>query len=593
MGLLSADAPYQVATRLGRSLDGEHVSVTRAEGGRERAEEAAATFGSTSARGALADRVIDVRTMDPLLRGLVAMTVTLLLGGLATVLLKHANLPTSSLDLAGNGTLLLPTPALVLIAVSFGTAWCLAAASALYMNALLRIIVLGGFTLAMIDQGTAFSPTIGGGRGVILVAGLVLLWLVAGLSARDLGGGRSSSPPGRLIATLALAAAVQVAAWWASRASHAGGVFVIGFVLSVTVFAVLATVFIASAGASFASFFDVMTVRLSERLGRTGRWTLPVIAAALTAGLLARALHATSAGLAESTGLGFAAGGLVLLLALRHRPRLASISAPPAAAAVLTGIVITAVIMVASASASTSVQSVDTSVGYVGVFGLAISAIVALTLVAFRLRPALVATALFVLTATLMAGLFDMRQAVNLLAGHAIAGVPHLNFAGIEVAFAAALVVLIVECTLRSSGDDARLGTGLAVAAPLAATVLLLDILFNLYVDAAEAKAFTIGGFAFILAAFVWDLVASGDVTNTGGELVRRQARVLLYMAYLLAASAAVLYYSTGHTLGRLQLEDVFDPEIDTALSVVFTGLGFVTVALAIRLAARGRAAQR
>ncbi|MDQ6776891.1 MAG: hypothetical protein M3071_11910 [Actinomycetota bacterium] len=110
----------------------------------------------------------------------------------------------------------------------------------------------------------------------------------------------------------------------------------------------------------------------------------------------------------------------------------------------------------------------------------------------------------------------------------------------------------------------------------LGETILQLSLLFDLYAGAA-ADVLTTTEVVFLLAAFLWDVVFSGDLVNGDARRVRRPARVLLYMSYALVASAVTLYFASGHTLGTLKMEDAFGPEAQAAISVFLVGIAYAT----------------
>ena len=701
-----------------------------------------------SMRKELAGRVLQLRTLEPMVRACAFVAIGFLALGLLIGLLKHAGLPEAKISAGGIGPISLPLPALVLIVLSFGLAWCYAIAAVLYATPLLRLIILGGFTLAMLDQGTAFSPALESGRAVALVACLVILW--AAVLAHGVHTHRSAAQPlGSTVdrrgaaAIFVLAGLIQVLAWWASRATHVPGVFAIGFVLDLTVFALAATVFLASSGGDFAEVADLICSSAADRL-RKRRWLLLSIAILTAVGLALRATRNGTSSLAGSITLGVLVVALLVAVSRRQRRTQVKVfAALPSWAPLIAGIIVAGALIVAVAFASSGTESsilkfklppptlvyrhssapefsiayppgwsvvdpaqleyeisglssdipalgqlyagpwrpegesllkspaearalvqhtdavklaprsvlisptsrpdhfdvsaftagrrvfrgtveltrsanylwmvqvignatvwsdvapianymvdtwrpdltaqpvnlsppvsTNTPTGVFGLIALGLAAVLAGVLLVGRLGAGVVRVARFLLLAMLLAGLANLREVVALVAGHHVGGVPHLSFDGIEITLALVLVGIAAAAIWKRQHRWPE--AALLVLAVIGVAVLLLDFLFNLYANAAGAGVLTAAGVAFLLAAFLWDVLMSGDLTNHDGRLIRRPARVLLYMSYMLAASAATLYFASGHSLGTLRMEDIFSPEAETALSLAFVGVAYV-----------------
>ncbi len=196
------------------------------------------------------------------------------------------------------------------------------------------------------------------------------------------------------------------------------------------------------------------------------------------------------------------------------------------------------------------------------------------------------------MAAMLLAGLTNLREVVAVAAGHRVHGVPHLSFPGVEATVAIPLVALAVAAVWPRRSTGPRYFTrALPPLVVLAAVVLLLDLLFGLYANIAAERPLTAAEVAFLLAALLWDVAFSGELVNRDGRLVRRPARVLLYMGYMLAAGATVLYFASGHSLGTLKIQGTFSLEAETALSLAFVGVAYAIVTTAGRLTHRAGAA--
>jgi hypothetical protein len=247
--------------------------------------------------------------------------------------------------------------------------------------------------------------------------------------------------------------------------------------------------------------------------------------------------------------------------------------------------------------AASAPEPTGTSAGSTGEFGLigfVLAAVLAGVMVVFRFRRSLLLTWLLLTGSMLFAGLADLNYVVSFLAGHTVNGVPHLSIVGIEAAVAIAIVIFAIP-TLVSTGPSwlERLRAPLVPVVILAVALFILDELLNVYSGSSDSDTLlTVGGVTLLIGAFVWDVALSGDLTNHDGPRVRRPGRVLLYMSYMLAASAAVLYFGFAHELGPWAVHDyVFDPEEQTALSIGIVGVAYV-VTLCIDLLMRTPAAE-
>ncbi len=299
----------------------------------------------------LKERVIGLRTMTPPLRAAAVLTMAVLTAVFVLGLVGRAGLPETTISAAGAGPIKLPVPALVLILVGFGLAWCYAVTATLYIHPLLRLAILCLFTFAMLDQGTLFSPALESARAALLVAALAAQWLiVAGTAAPGLRDRRTVRKWSAAI-LFVLTGVIQVLAWWSSNAAHLPGAFALEFVLELTVFALLASVYLSSAGGEFAQVADLVSGSLAEQCARRGRW-LPIAAAvAIACVLLMRALVGASSSLVWNVLLGVAAG-LVCLLVLRARSGSRRLGRVPSWAALVTGAVLSAALIAAAALAS-------------------------------------------------------------------------------------------------------------------------------------------------------------------------------------------------------------------------------------------------
>ena len=225
--------------------------------------------------------------------------------------------------------------------------------------------------------------------------------------------------------------------------------------------------------------------------------------------------------------------------------------------------------------------------GQFGAIGLALAALLTCLLLIFKLPRGVVLTALLLTASMLLVGLIDLRNVVSLAAGHTVSGFPHLSIRGIEAAVAILIVVLALA-GLRTPRviDPDRRQAALGAFVVLAIVLLLLDLLLNVYAGAAASgPLLTVGGVTFLAGAFLWDVAFSGDLTNRDGRRMRRPARVLLYMAYMLAASAAVLYFGSAHELGPWAVRDYFfEPDQEIALSLGLVGVSYAIIVCVTRL---------
>lgn len=261
-----------------------------------------------------------------MLRACVLLAIGLLVGGLILGLLKDADLPNARLSIAGANPIVISLPALVLILLCFGLAWCYGITGALYGPVLLRLVVFAVFALAMLDQGSAFWTSLSSGRGSALIGALALLALALtahGLMTRGPGRRPLESARERLLTAvvLALVAAVEVIAWWASREAALPGVFAVSFIFQLSVFAVLAYLFLSASGADFAQVGGLIAAAASAKIGAR-RSLSNAAGVALAVGLLVRAAAMLSWALPAEILLAAAAGGVIGVVATRQRDAL-------------------------------------------------------------------------------------------------------------------------------------------------------------------------------------------------------------------------------------------------------------------------------
>jgi hypothetical protein len=225
--------------------------------------------------------------------------------------------------------------------------------------------------------------------------------------------------------------------------------------------------------------------------------------------------------------------------------------------------------------------------GQFGLIALGLALLLAVILAGFRVAPWFAFTGLLLLVSMLFAGLTELPKLLTLEAGNGVRGVPHLGLGGIEAAVAIAVISIALSSYWSPLSRLRRWHGALSPLVVLALVLLLLDLLFDAYSGAASAGTLlTVAGVTFLLAAFLWDVVLSGDLTNSDGRRMRRPARVLMYVAYMLAASAAVLYFGSAHELGPWAVHDYFlDPDSETALSIGLVGVAYAVVVCIGRLA--------
>jgi hypothetical protein len=737
---------------------GAPATATRSEEAEQPSPSSAApSVAEPSLRHELRERVISLPTMHPMLRGCALLAIGLLVLGLVLGLLKDVHLPDTRLSIAGANPIVISLPALVLILMCFGLAWCYAICGALYGPLLLRVVVLAVFAYAMLSQGSAFWTSVWSGRGRALLGALVVLAIAVaahGMETRASGRRPLESTRERVLAAVVfvLVAAVEVIAWWASRGAALPGVFAISFFFQLTVFAVLAYLFMSGSGADFAQAAGVIAGAARAKIGAR-RTLLTVAALALALGLLVRAAVRSSWSLPGQILLAVAAAGVIGAIATRHRDALRRGRLPswsPLAAGVVVQAAVTAGVLIVALGAKTtsqvnwklppptnvyqhasaprfsiavppgwsssrvghtinflgtptgvpafaqvwdsqltrplsgpitptarrallhafelarfgstaalsptsdprqfrlaisppgqqallglatgSVESTHVWVvqvlapawiwryfspvasamvgswrpdlgaepvvlaspaggtdaqGQIGMIALGLSILLAMMLAAFRVAPWVAFTGLLLLGSMLVTALTELRQLVALAAGDGVSGVPHLSFGGIEAAVAIAIIGLALSTHWKPLSRLERWTAALSPLLVLALVVLLLDLLFDVYAGASSARTLlTVAGVTFLLAGFLWDVMLSGDVTNSDGHRMRRPARVLVYLAYMLAASAAVLYFGSAHELGPWTGHDYFlEPDLETALSIGLVGVAYAVVVCIGRLA--------
>jgi hypothetical protein len=156
--------------------------------------------------------------MQPMVRACSLVAIALLVCGLVLGLLKGVHLPEAKLSIGNANPIVISLPALVLLLISFGLAWCYAVAAVLYAPVWLRAGVLALFAAAMLDQGSAFFVSVTSGRGPLLLVALALLiaavvahgWLTWGRNREPLSTGAERA---LAAGVFVLAGVVEVAAW--------------------------------------------------------------------------------------------------------------------------------------------------------------------------------------------------------------------------------------------------------------------------------------------------------------------------------------------------------------------------------------------
>ena len=131
-------------------------------------------------RRELRERVISLKTMEPMVRVAVIVAIALLLAGLILGSLKDVPLPEAKLAIGGANPIVIALPVLVLVLLSFCLAWGYAIVGALYSPVPVRVAALGCFALAMLDQGSAFWTSPASGRGALMIVVLALLSVAVG-----------------------------------------------------------------------------------------------------------------------------------------------------------------------------------------------------------------------------------------------------------------------------------------------------------------------------------------------------------------------------------------------------------------------------
>ncbi len=158
---------------------------------------------------------------------------------------------------------------------------------------------------------------------------------------------------------------------------------------------------------------------------------------------------------------------------------------------------------------------------------------------------------------------------------------PPLRINGIEFAV-----------SLLSLGTLAWLAKRRALTASVVLTLLTLNIalaltrlLFELYSGAiAASTAFSVAQAVIVLVALSWDILMSGEsITNGSSPTFPRDARVLLFMGYMLFVSGAVLAFSSMRLAGQ-PTEPVFETEKLPQQGVVMLGIPLVLTAAVVRL---------
>jgi hypothetical protein len=518
------------------------------------------------------ERALDVRSLRPPVRLVVALAYAQLLSGI--VLLAAKSAPAPLVRIAGDLTIFAPNFAFALASFAGGTALLLAG----------TFLASAPWRFAGAAAFSAFAFAFGGfvagsaARTVALVAAVVV-WTAACATLRWGRPSFSAALGGALLTAGALFAAFRASALGAQG-------FAIGTLsalLAVT-FALVPVLVLTGAelgewsrlaGTGFASLTG------AARPARMRAAVAPLAIAALgTWALLDGRRHAVGLSLLGESVLFAAVAGLAYAAIARGSRRAALARHVPYRTLVALALAYVSVssfapLVLARLTATASSAYYGYSVLFWLVAGVAAAAVLVRS-------PSISAALTLVFSATLVLG--QSRFLTALVAPHGPT-LPALRPNGISVTVATASLgyLAYLAWTKRVAQRDAAVPLLLALNVALGVATLLYE-LYDRVIAAGSARA--LAQVAIVFVALSCEIWTSGEsITNRDSRSLPREARVLLFLGYVLSVSAAILMLSSLRTAAGVPLE-VFDSEEWPQTGILWLGIPLILTLAAASLPA-------
>lgn len=159
---------------------------------------------------------------------------------------------------------------------------------------------------------------------------------------------------------------------------------------------------------------------------------------------------------------------------------------------------------------------------------------------------------------------------------------PQLTLHGLEAVVAGAtLVALLLPAGRRAAAPLLGLNLGL----------FAIDWLDRAIAGGIQAGRMSLVQAVLVLVALVWDIAMSGEaITNRHNRHFPRHTRVLVYLGYVLAVAAAVLFFSSIHT-AQGSVEPLFESEGFAETGMLFLGTSLLVTLFVLRVSRFRRAA--
>ncbi|MGA7417664.1 MAG: hypothetical protein WBW80_06695 [Acidimicrobiales bacterium] len=558
-------------------------------------------------REALAARVLQVGTLRLETKLLLGAVVAQLIVAAILVSVRNAQLPTIQSDNFAHTTATMPILVFVACVVFSSAAWGLILAGAFRAGWEVRVTVVGFFLWAMLsehdvlDQVSAPAVFVCCLLLAAVVATAVATWFPESAGAhRDVPNGEPSGrwrirrrllPPLLVLAV----AAIYLTAWSANQSAGHVDVFSDDMADQLAGIQYILIPVLVLAGSEFGSWSDFVAHRVVLRIrSLTREWLFGGIVVIAAGAILWNGLRASmpnnGGDVAPELLLAAVVAVVVAVLYLAAKPRdkwpgNVSLVALAAAAAADS----TVGYIAERQLAHSDPLLIDKVYGVSATFWIvsAVVALLALVILRGRLPGPWVAAGCLVVLVGAVDGLTELDDIGVVVhpfgltssgrAGHLVTNAPNLGIEGLKSVAAMAVIAVVVYAL--ATGAMHRLIVPVSLLITLTVSLELLtwiDLLFGKTSDTTGRVALFAG--VVLVVALVWELASSGEgLTNLHSRQFPRESRVMLYGAYILLVSAAVLFFSSLHDAeSTTLLESQFDAEQWVREGILFLGVPLV-----------------